>query len=64
MTCHTCTQAAKAVDYALDDEELHRSLAALRTFDDCATLIEQLHVSELKHYGPYAACEDLTGMYH
>jgi hypothetical protein len=53
MTCKQCTAAAKSVDLALDDEALYRNLAALRTFEDCAALIEKLHVSELAHYGDY-----------
>jgi hypothetical protein len=64
MTCKNCTEAAKAVDLALDDEELYHRLAELKTFDDCDTLIENLHWTEVEHYGEYAASEDLTGLYH
>jgi len=53
MTCKQCTQAAKSVNLALDDEELYHRLSALRTFEDCAELIRMLHASELVHYGDY-----------
>jgi hypothetical protein len=53
MTCKQCTATAKSVNLAVDDEALYRNLAALQTFEDCAELIEMLHVSELVHYGNY-----------
>jgi hypothetical protein len=58
MSCSCCTKAAKAVDLALDDEALYRRLAALKSFDDCDTLIEQLVAAENAHYGEYPARED------
>src|SRR5450631_3125996 len=57
MTCKCCTEAAKAVELALDDEELYRRLAALKSFEDCDALIEQLVAAENAHYGEYLARE-------
>jgi hypothetical protein len=53
MTCKSCTEAAKAVDLALDDEELYHRLAGLETFEDCDALIAQLREDEIDHYGEY-----------
>jgi len=53
MTCKLHTLVAKSVNLAIDDEMLYRNLAALQTFEDCAELIEMLHISELVHYGEY-----------
>ena len=53
MTCKQCTAAAEATELALDDEELYHRLAALRTFEDCDLLIENLHWSEVERYGEY-----------
>jgi hypothetical protein len=64
MTCNTCTEAAKAVALALDDDELRRRLAALVTFEDCDTLIENLHWDEVERYGYYASREDVPGGHH
>jgi hypothetical protein len=64
MTCKTCTAAAKAVDLALDDEELYHRLAALQTFEDCDLLIENLHWSEVERYGAYDYHMDTPGGHH
>ena len=64
MTCHTCTESAKSVDLALDDEELRRRLAELQTFEDCDILIEQLVAAEKVRYGEYASHEDTPGGHH
>jgi hypothetical protein len=58
MPCSCCTEAAKAVDLALDDEALYRRLAALKSFEDCDLLIENLHWSEVDRYGEYASHTD------
>jgi hypothetical protein len=64
MTCKCCTEAAKAVDLALDDEALYRNLAALQTFDDCDALVVQMQLSELAIYGGFASHEDVPGGRH
>jgi len=64
MTCHACTKAAKAIDYALDDEAFYHQLAALQTYGDYANLIAELEASELAHHGAYAYHVDTPGGHH